>query len=70
MNEWMKEEMMNDVMDDVMGAEEDEEERYILCYYFELVYILVLLWNLEKANSYILLTSMENLLSHILVSIV
>ena len=41
----MKEEMMNDVMDDVMGAEEDEEERYILCYYFELVYILVLLWN-------------------------
>lgn len=25
----MKEDIMNDIVDDVMGAEEDEEERYV-----------------------------------------
>lgn len=29
----MKEEMMNDVIDDAMGDEDDEEERWVQCMY-------------------------------------
>jgi hypothetical protein len=29
----MKEEMMNDALDDALGDEDDEEERYVTCYF-------------------------------------